>query len=221
MRMVVLGRQGAGKGTQCQRVAARLGVPHISTGDVLRAAVRDGTPVGRRAADFMNAGRLVPDELMLDVVSARLAEPDTATGFVLDGFPRTLAQGQALFDLLGDHALDLAVDLDVPEDLVVARIAARRVCGDCGRISVALDRAHLSYPCACGGTATQRPDDTEFAVSRRLAIYEQETRPLVNWLASLDLLVTVDGVGGPDEVEARIAAAIRTAGAGAASELAV
>ena len=210
MRMLFLGRQGAGKGTQCERLAARLSVPHISTGDVLRAAVREGTPVGRRAAAFMDAGQLVPDDLILDVVADRLSEPDAAQGFVLDGFPRTLAQGQALFDLLGDDPIDLAVDLDVPEDLVVSRIAARRVCGDCGRISVALDHSHRSYPCACGGIATQRADDTEFAVSRRLAIYEEQTRPLVHWLASLDLLVTVDGVGTPDEVEARVAGALRT-----------
>src|SRR3954471_5584214 len=148
MRMLVLGRQGAGKGTQCERLAARMSVPHISTGDVLRAAVRDGTPLGRRAGEFMDAAQLVPDELILDVVSARLSEPDAAAGFVLDGFPRTLAQGQALFDLLGEDPIDVAVDLDVPEDLVVARIAARRVCGDCGRISVALDRSHRSYPCS-------------------------------------------------------------------------
>lgn len=219
MRMLVLGRQGAGKGTQCERLAARMSVPHISTGDVLRAAVREGTSVGRRAASFMDTGRLVPDDVILDVVAARLSEPDAAAGFVLDGFPRTLAQGQALFDLLGEQAIDVAVDLDVPEDLVVARLAARRVCGDCGRISVALDHSHRSYPCSCGGTATQRADDTEFAISRRLAIYEEQTQPLVRWLAALDLLVTVDGVGAPDEVEARVLAAIRTASS-ARSELA-
>ena len=204
LRVVVLGRQGAGKGTQCVRLARRLRVPHISTGDVLRAAVHDGTDLGRRVAVVMNAGDLVPDALMLDVVADRLRQPDAKRGFVLDGFPRTLAQGQALLDLLGDHGLDLAVDLDVPEDVVIARIAARRICRDCGDTSVALDAATTAYPCECGGTMEQRADDTELAVSRRLAIYADQTRPLVNWLASLNLLVTVDGTGSPDDVEARL-----------------
>lgn len=216
MRVLVLGRQGAGKGTQCVRLARRLGVPHISTGDVLRAAVRAGSELGRQATSFMEAGQLVPDELILGVVADRLQEPDAREGFVLDGFPRNLAQGQALVSMLGDDAIDAAVDIDVPNDVVIRRIASRRVCGDCASISVAPDPAVPAMACACGGRAVQRTDDTEFAVSRRLAIYEEQTRPLVHWLSSLDLLVTVDGTGSPDQVETRIVDALRLAVAPAA-----
>jgi adenylate kinase len=209
-RVIVLGRQGAGKGTQCGRLATHLRVPHISTGDLFRAAINAGTELGRKAKSFTERGLLVPDHIVIDLVAAHLGGPESrAAGYLLDGFPRTLAQGQALFEVLGAGAADLAVELDVPVDVVRPRLAARRVCRDCGTVAAAPDGFSHHLACArCGGIATRRDDDTDEAIERRLAIYDEESTPLLGWLAKQGLLVTVDGLGSPDDVFARLVAAV-------------
>ena len=209
VRLIVFGRQGAGKGTQCVRLAERYGVPHISTGDMLRAAAAEGTEFGLRAKEYMDAGQLLPDDIMLGVIEERLARPDAGGGWLLDGFPRTPGQAEGLTALLGDKGADLAIDLDVSEEVVVGRISGRRVCAGCGAIySVAAPPAD-GWKCdKCGGDVVQRADDTEESVRKRLAAYNEQTAPLLAWFAERDMLVTVDGVGDPDEISARIAAAV-------------
>ena len=210
VRLLVFGRQGAGKGTQAVRLAERYGVPHISTGDMLRAAVKEGTEFGLQAKAIMDAGQLVSDEVMLGIISERLAQPDAATGWLLDGFPRTEQQGKDLVVLVGSDGIDLAVDLDVPEDVVVDRITGRRVCRECQTTySLGRDESAASGVCAkCGGEVVQRDDDTEEAVRKRLAIYASRTLPAGRWFDEQGLLVTIDGVGDPDDITASLVAAI-------------
>lgn len=209
-RLIVLGRQGAGKGTQCSRLATHLGVPHISTGDLFRAAIAAGTPLGREAQAYVDRGALVPDELVLDLVAAHLGGPDARrSGYLLDGFPRTLAQGQALFEVLGASAADLALEIDVPTAVVLPRLAARRVCTDCGTVTSAPDGVTHHLACSeCGGIARRREDDTDEAIARRLALYDEQSGPLIIWLADQGMLTTVDGLGTPDEVFGRLVAAV-------------
>lgn len=209
-RLIVLGRQGAGKGTQCARLAACLSVPHVSTGELFRAEAARGTEVGRRAVEYLEAGRLVPDEIVLDVVARRLGSPDTrSAGYLLDGFPRTLSQGRALFDVLGAAAADVAVELHVPTCVVLPRLAARRVCQGCGATSSAGHGDPEVTSCRhCGDTVARRTDDTDAAIHRRLSDYEREATPLLAWLEETGLLITVDGVGGPDEVHHRMLDAV-------------
>lgn len=209
LRLLVFGRQGAGKGTQAVRLAERYGVPHISTGDMLRAAVKEGTEFGLRAKAIMDAGQLVSDDVMLGLISERLAQPDAAGGWLLDGFPRTEQQAKDLVALVGEGGIDLAVDLDVPEDVVVERISSRRVCSNCGAIySVSAPPATPGVCDRCGGEVVQRDDDTEDAVRERLALYASQTLPAVAWFGEQGLLVTIDGVGAPDDVFDRLVAAI-------------
>jgi adenylate kinase len=205
-RLVVLGKQGAGKGTQCVRVSHHYVIPHISTGDMLRAAVKMGTKLGLEAKRYMDDGDLVPDEILLEMVRERLEQDDTRTrGFVLDGFPRTVAQAQGLDTLLAPSSLDLVIDLEVPTELVMRRLASRRVCEDCGTIYSTFLPPSVDWICdICGGEVVQREDDTEDAIRRRLALYETETSPLIEWYEKLDKMVKVSGVGGPDEVFNRI-----------------
>ncbi len=207
VRLVVFGRQGAGKGTQSARLAAHFDAPHISTGDMLREAAAAGTPIGLEAKGYMDAGRLLPDEVMLGVVEERLAQPDVLEhGFLLDGFPRTLGQAEAL---LGITEVDVAVNLEVPEEVVIERISSRRVCKGCGRIYSVAEPPSTNWTCdTCGGEVVQRPDDTSDAVAARLATYQAETIPAVHWFDTKGLLVTVDGVGTPDEVAERLIAAV-------------
>jgi adenylate kinase len=211
MRLLIFGKQGAGKGTQAARLAERNGIPHISTGDMFRAAVRAGTAFGRKAKEYMDAGELVPDEVVLGMVQERLAEPDAARGFLLDGFPRTKAQAEGLAEVVGADGLDGVVELQVPTDVVVDRISRRRVCAQCGATYDADSPPEGGWD-ACdgcgGGPVVQRDDDREEAVRRRLDLYEQETAPLASWYADQGLLVPVDGVGTPDEVFARIEAGL-------------
>lgn len=204
-RVLVVGRPGSGKGTQCARLARRLGVGHISTGDLFRETVARDTPLGRLVRGYLDAGELVPDDLVVDLVDDALGPEGATLGFVLDGFPRTVPQVQQLFDLLGPHPLDLAIDLAVPAAVARARLAARLVCGDCGR-STGPDAA--DGPCGeCGGAIAERADDDASTVARRLALYDELTTPLLEWLAARSLLVTLDGLGRPDEVAARVDAA--------------
>ncbi|HWH34530.1 MAG TPA: nucleoside monophosphate kinase [Acidimicrobiales bacterium] len=212
IRLIVLGRQGAGKGTQCARLAARLAVPHISTGDLFRAEAAKGSDVGRQVAAHLDAGSLVPDDLVLDLVATRLGNRQARqAGYLLDGFPRTLVQGQTLFEVLGTSAADVAVELHVPTSVVLPRLAARRVCQDCGTNYSVPDGAEEITQCPkCGGKVTRRSDDTDEAIARRLAAYDRESGPLLDWLDGLGLLVRVDGVGDPDDVHRRLLAAVRS-----------
>ena len=183
IRLVIFGRQGAGKGTQCVRLVEEFGVIHISTGDMLRSAVAAGTEMGLKAKAVMDAGDLVGDDIINGIVRERLAQDDVASaGFVLDGYPRTAAQAEALVMVLGEDALHAAVDLDVPVEEVTARMKARA-----------------------------RADDTEEGIARRLSLYEQETRPVLNWFDERELLITVDGLGEETEITARLLGAVRSA----------
>jgi adenylate kinase len=203
-RLVVLGRQGAGKGTQCSRLAELLGIRHVSTGDLFRAEIGTGSSLGRAVARYVAAGELVPDEVVLDVVASNLgAAPARAQGYLLDGFPRTLAQGQALFEVLGAGAVDLALELEVPVDVVVGRLAARRVCQVCAAVTTG-GGAEQGGCESCGGPLERRADDHPEAIERRLALYDQQSGPLLVWLDALGLLETVDGLGDADIVHERI-----------------
>ena len=183
-RLIVMGRQGAGKGTQCVRLSSHYGVPHISTGDMLREAVADDTDLGRQAKVLMDAGNLVPDDLMEGIVRDRLAKPDARAGWLLDGYPRTVGQVEFLQSLAGagQAFVDAALNIDVPLDVAMERMLSRG-----------------------------REDDTEDAIRRRLDLYEQETAPLRAWFADHDLLTEVDGDGTEDEVFARLIAAVDAA----------
>lgn len=185
IRLVIFGRQGAGKGTQCLRLVEEFGVIHISTGDMLRGAVAAGTEMGLKAKAVMDAGDLVGDDIINGIVRERLAEADVVEhGFVLDGYPRTQAQAEALVMVLGQNPLDAAVDLDVPVEDVTARMKARG-----------------------------RNDDTDEGIARRLELYEQETRPVLDWFGARDLLVTVDGLAAEDTVTKRLISAVKDAAA--------
>jgi len=201
-RLIVLGMQGAGKGTQCVRLSHHYVVPQISTGDMFRAAVKSRSELGAKAKEYMDTGELVPDEVVMGLVAERLGLDDTkARGFVLDGFPRTVHQAKGLAELLAPDEIDLVVNLEVPTEVVLRRLAGRRVCVDCGANYSVDSPPRLNWTCdICGGEVVQRQDDTEAAIRRRLDLYERETRPLVDWYAERDLLAEVEGVGDPDEI---------------------
>jgi adenylate kinase len=211
LRVVMLGRQGSGKGTQGVQLARLLVVPHVSVGDVLRDAARAGSPAGLRAGEAMERGELVDDDLVVSLVAERLAEPDARSGgFVLDGFPRTVDQAAALAGILAGDKLDRAVVIDVPLEVARARLLARRVCGGCGRIySVERARGLETWTCgACGGQVHRRADDTEEAVTRRLTLYDEQTGPLLDWFTGRDQLLLVDGTGNSEEVFTRLLAGL-------------
>jgi len=206
----LLGKQGAGKGTQAARLSERYGIAHVATGDLFRAAAAAGTPAGIEAERYMNRGDLVPDNLVFQIVAERFAEGGPLEhGFVLDGFPRTRRQAEKLEAALETHPLDLVINLDVPTEIVLDRLAGRRVCESCGTTY------HVSAPpkndwiCdVCGGRVVQREDDTEEAVLRRLELYDEETVPIIDFYRKLGKLVVVDGVGESDDVFARLVAQV-------------
>jgi adenylate kinase len=206
VRLLVLGKQGAGKGTQAVRIAGHYGAPHISTGDMFRAAVAAGTPFGIKANEYMKRGELVPDDVVIGVVAERLAKDDAVEhGFILDGFPRTKVQAEELQRLLGPDGLDAAVDIDVPTEVVIERISGRRVCLTCGTTYHVNAPPKNNWTCdKDGGEVVQREDDTPEAVTKRLELYEKATRPLLDFYEGLGLLITIDGVGDPDEVFNRV-----------------
>jgi adenylate kinase len=209
LRLVLLGRQGAGKGTQAQLLADNYGVEHLSTGDLFRAAAAEGTPAGLEAKRFMDEGELVPDATVVRVVEERFTGDFLARGFVLDGFPRTLPQAEELERVLNGHELDLVIDLDVAREIVLDRIAGRRVCESCGATyHVSMPPQH-DWTCdTCGGRVIQRDDDTEEAVARRLEIYDAETVPIIDFYCNLGKLVVVDGVGESEDVFKRLVAEV-------------
>jgi len=204
-RLVILGKQGAGKGTQAERLARHYGVPRISTGDMFRAAVEQGTEAGQRAKKYMEAGELVPDDVVIGVVEERLTDDDARRGFVLDGFPRNAEQALALDEVLGQKTLDLVVELEVPTEVVLRRLADRRVCKGCGAPYSGARPPKDDWKCdVCGGQVVQRDDDTETAIKRRLELYAQQTEPLVAYYMAQDRLAPIDGTGDLDTVTARL-----------------
>ncbi|MGC8517154.1 MAG: adenylate kinase [Steroidobacteraceae bacterium] len=216
MRIVLLGAPGSGKGTQSQRLVERHHIPQISTGDLLRAAVAKGTPLGLQAQEAMAAGRLVADEIVLGMIRERLGESDTRAGFILDGFPRNLAQARALDELLRTigQPLDAVVQLNVDYGELSRRIAGRRTCSDCGRVVnlLTLPAGALKQE-RCPKTGEphrlfQRPDDNEATVAQRLRVYDEQTRPLVDYFRSQGLLRTIDAEGDLETVSARLEQAL-------------
>jgi adenylate kinase len=206
-RIVFFGRQGAGKGTQCFRLAAHLGIPHVSTGDMFREAIRSKSDLGQQVEAVIAAGHLVTDELTQAIVRERLTQPDALNGFLLDGFPRTTVQAEWLLGFLKEHSwrLDLAIDLDVPEEIVLERLSSRRVCENCGAVYSTSKPPTNPWTCdVCGGNVVQRADDSEDAIRKRLALYTEQTSPLLAWCERHGILKRVDGIGSPDDVFNRI-----------------
>jgi len=209
MRIIMIGPQGAGKGTQGEKLAERYVVPHVATGDLLRAAVREGSPLGQEAHSYMDAGELVPDDLVQAMLRERLARPDAADGFILDGYPRNPAQAASLLQMLEEigAGVDAVVSLEVPDDILVTRLSARRTCPTCGRPFTISD----GHPAVCADDGTplvQRDDDKPEAIRRRLSIFHDQTAPLISFYQDQGLVVHVDGVGDIDEVSTRIAKAL-------------
>jgi adenylate kinase len=210
MRIVLLGAPGAGKGTQARMLSTQFGIPQISTGDMLRAAVKAGTPLGLEAKRFMDAGNLVPDEVMIGLIRERLAEPDATGGFLLDGFPRTEPQAEALDVMLAEigRDLQLAIDVAVPEDDLVERLSGRRVCRDCGAsFHVRFNPSAQGDRCdACGGELYQRADDAADTVRNRLRVYQDQTAPISARYERAGLLCLLDGSRSMEAVQAELAA---------------
>ena len=212
MRFILLGPPGAGKGTQAVRLAERFAVPHVATGDLLRFAVEWQTEIGKRAKSFMDDGELVPDEIVLELLRGRLSRGDTSDGFVLDGFPRNVAQADALEGILNEtsHTLDTVVSLEVPDELIVQRLSSRWSCASCGRT--------FNRPPDQGGSCPyddmklfQRTDDRPEVIRKRLTVFHEQTAPLIEYYEGRGLLAHVDGVGSLDEVEERIAKSLEAA----------
>jgi adenylate kinase len=207
MRIILLGPPGAGKGTQAVRIVERWGIPHVSTGDILRANVREGTALGAEAKRYMDAGDLVPDEVIIGMVGERLTDPDTAAGFLFDGFPRTVPQARALETLVNerDTPIDVVLRLVVDHDDVVSRLTGRRTCSECGRIfHVLTDPPTDAGRCdGCGGEIVQRDDDREEVVINRLEVYRTQTAPLEDFYFERGVLRDIRAVGTVEEVTAR------------------
>jgi adenylate kinase len=217
MRIVLLGAPGSGKGTQAQRLIDRHGVPQISTGDLLRAAVAAGTELGRHAKAIMDAGKLVDDATMLGIIRERLGQPDARRGFILDGFPRTIAQADGLHVLLAElgQPLDAVVLMNVDPEQLFKRLTGRRTCRTCQRV-FNVYTAPPSVPPPCGGQCEtpdlfQRPDDSEETIGKRLAVYEAQTRPLVDYYRGRGMLRVVDAEGDIDAVTRRLEQALASA----------
>ena len=217
MRLVLVGPPGAGKGTQAEFIAAHLAVPKISTGDIFRANVAQGTPLGVEAKRYMDAGQLVPDEVTINMVRDRLAEPDAGDGFLLDGFPRTTPQAVALDKLLAESlgvGLELVLELVVDDDEVIRRLSGRRTCRRCGKIwHVEFDApTHESLCDRCGGDLFQRDDDKAETIAERLKVYARDTAPLVDYYGAQGKLVGIDATGPVEDVTVRAIDALRSYG---------
>lgn len=215
--LILLGPPGAGKGTQASRIVADYDIPHISTGDILRAAVAAGTKMGLEAKKFMDAGELVPDSVVIGIVKDRLAEPDTVRGFLMDGFPRTIPQAEALDEALDglDRAVNRVIVLLVDEELILRRLTGRRVCRSCQTpFHVEFNKPVTESVCdACGGELYQRDDDTEATVRNRLEVYRKQTEPLIEYYDRAGVVVRVDGARDPEGTYADVVAALGPADA--------
>ncbi|HWI40088.1 MAG TPA: adenylate kinase [Verrucomicrobiae bacterium] len=212
MNLVLLGPPGAGKGTQAKILIRKFSIPQISTGDILRAAVKDETPMGLKAKGFMDAGALVPDAVVVGIVEERLAKDDCVAGFILDGFPRTVAQADALKEMLDglgrriEHVISIVVD----NEELVKRVSGRRTCRSCGAgYHLDFDPPKVDGVCnECGGELYQRDDDREDTMRRRLQVYQEQTAPLIEYYAGQDLLRSVPGIGAIEDIQAKLVSII-------------
>ena len=204
MKIIMLGAPGAGKGTQAKKIAEKYSIPHISTGDIFRANIKNNTELGKKAKTYMDKGELVPDELVVDLIMDRFKEADCANGYVLDGFPRTVAQAEALQEFLEsrDENLDTALCIEVPSSFILERMTGRRVCLSCGAsYHIKFNPPAVDGVCdVCGDNVIQRKDDVEETVKERLDVYERQTQPLIDFYKEKNLLSTVDGTKAINEV---------------------
>lgn len=212
MRLIFLGPPAAGKGTQAKRLAAECGIPHISTGDILRAASKGGTYLGREAKRYMDRGALVPDDVMIGIIQERLQQSDCAPGFILDGFPRTIPQAESLAELLKlmNTPLDYVVNMEVPVEEILRRMNGRLTCQNCGRMyNLMLNPPQTPGRCdCCRGILSQRADDRIETVHERIGVYRQSTQPLIEYYSARGLLTTIDGTGSIDAIAKRIREAV-------------
>jgi adenylate kinase len=208
----MLGPPGAGKGTQAIRVAERYSIPHISTGDIFRAAIKEGTEVGLKAKSYLDSGELVPDSVVTDIVAERISKKDCAGGFLLDGFPRTMAQAEALDKILSESGCPLTavVDLAVEKQPLIERLTSRRMCSECGEnYNLVSKKTKQQGVCdKCGGELYQRDDDKRETIENRLSVYDKQTAPLIEHYEGGGRLVSVSGTGAMDEVFGRICEAL-------------
>lgn len=215
MRLILLGPPNAGKGTQAQSLINTYQIPQISTGDIFRANIKQETPLGKKAKDYLDQGLLVPDELVVDIVTDRLQKDDCQNGFLLDGFPRTVVQAEALEQFLKEHQqnLDLVLNIHVKTEVLVERAVGRRVCQQCGATyHIKFKPPNKENVCdVCGGQVIQRKDDQRETAEKRIKVYEQETSPLIDYYEKRDLLVTIDGEQSIDKVTADILNALKDA----------
>jgi adenylate kinase len=212
MQIVIFGPPGAGKGTQAKYISEEFNVPHISTGDILRENVREGTQLGKKAKEYMDKGALVPDDLLIDLIKERLQKPDTRRGFLLDGYPRTLAQARALDRILDDinKNLDAVVNVDVGANELVRRLGGRLTCRKCGAsYNIKTKTPKVPGICdVCGGELYHRADDTEAAIKNRIEVYKKQTQPLIDYYKKKGLLIDIDGEREIDEVRSDIMKAL-------------
>jgi len=210
MKIIMLGAPGAGKGTQAKQIAAKYEIPHISTGDIFRANIKNGTELGMKAKAYMDQGALVPDELTCDLVMDRIAQDDCERGFVLDGFPRTIPQAEALTNALNKigQSMDYAIDVDVPDENIVNRMSGRRACVNCGATyHIVFNPTKIDGVCdTCGDKIVLRNDDKPETVQNRLSVYHEQTQPLIDYYREQKILKSVDGTKPMDEVFSDIVA---------------
>ena len=204
MKIIMLGAPGAGKGTQAKQIAGKYSIPHISTGDIFRANIKNGTELGKKAKEYMDQGLLVPDELTCDLVVDRIGQDDCKNGFVLDGFPRTIPQAEALTEALNKlgQKMDYAIDVDVPDDNIVKRMSGRRACLDCGATYhiVSIPPKQEGICDVCGSELVLRDDDKPETVQKRLDVYHEQTQPLIDYYKKEGILKSVDGTQPMEKV---------------------
>ena len=205
MRLVLVGPPGAGKGTQAQFLAAHYSIPHIATGDIFRANLKAGTELGNKAREFMDRGELVPDAITNEMVAARLEEADAVNGFLLDGWPRNVAQAEVLREMMLDKKtpLNAVLEFSLPDDEIVGRLSSRRTCRDCGAPSVGVDKCPT-----CGGEVYQREDDKAEVIKRRLEVYAEQTAPIISFYRNEGLLISISASGSVEEITANAISAL-------------
>ena len=210
MKIIMLGAPGAGKGTQAKKISDKFAIPHISTGDIFRANIKNGTELGKKAKEYMDKGLLVPDELVVDLVVDRLAQDDAKKGYVLDGFPRTIPQAKCLTEALNarNEKMDYAIDVDVPDENIVKRMGGRRACLNCGATyHIVFNPTKVEGKCdACGAETVLRDDDKPETVQKRLSVYHEQTQPLIDYYKKQNILKSVDGTQPMEKVFADIVA---------------